>query len=285
MEVAPTAPAFSGLIFKLQANMDPKHRDRVAFVRVVSGAPAGAHACTLACLHAPRHPHPHPHLRACHCSRMLAGRGTAQCSSCRSVHAKHRSKTAIRQLQAGKQGREASPLSHHCGVLKGSAVCVSPAGKFEKGMKVRVARSGRVVTLARPQKMFANDRATVQEGFAGDVIGLTNPGAFAIGDTLVGMSSPTVAFPPIPTFSPELFAYLRCSSSQKKAFLKGMEGEDACWPCPGCWCGGWCCVVVCMGRGRAGRSPEAVLLLCSAASGVQERAWVVDQPCMHACLA
>lgn len=132
--MAPTAPSFSGLIFKLQANMDPKHRDRVAFVRVVSG-------------------------------------------------------------------------------------------KFEKGMKVKVARTGRVVTLARPQKMFANDRATVQEGFAGDVIGLTNPGAFAIGDTIVGMSSPTVAFPPIPTFSPELFAYLRCSSSQRKAFLKGMEGE------------------------------------------------------------
>lgn len=38
-----------------------------------------------------------------------------------------------------------------------------------------------MVTLAAPQKMFANDRTIVQEGYAGDVIGLTNPGAFAIG--------------------------------------------------------------------------------------------------------
>eukprot|EP00198_Chlamydomonas_reinhardtii_P012781 XP_001702118.1 peptide-chain release factor [Chlamydomonas reinhardtii] len=129
--VAPTSPNFTGLVFKLQANMDPKHRDKVAFVRVVSG-------------------------------------------------------------------------------------------KFEKGMKVRVARSGRTVTLAAPQRMFANERQTVQEGFAGDVIGLTNPGAFAIGDTLV--TGPTLAFPPIPTFSPELFAYLRCPPNQKKPFLKGVEG-------------------------------------------------------------
>ncbi|PNH02271.1 Peptide chain release factor 3 [Tetrabaena socialis] len=56
----------------------------------------------------------------------------------------------------------------------------------------------------------------------GDVIGLTNPGAFAIGDTLI--TGPTLAFPPIPTFSPELFAYLRCPPNQKKPFLKGVEG-------------------------------------------------------------
>ena len=60
---------------------------------------------------------------------------------------------------------------------------------------------------------------------AGDVIGLTNPGAFAIGDTLVGNGSPVVAFPPIPTFSPELFAYLRCPPNQRKPFIKGVEGE------------------------------------------------------------
>eukprot|EP00798_Chlamydomonas_sp_ICE-L_P029642 gene29642-18281_t len=57
-------------------------------------------------------------------------------------------------------------------------------GKFEKGMKVKVSRTGRVVTLSSPQRLFANERSTVLEGFAGDVIGLTNPGAFAIGDTL-----------------------------------------------------------------------------------------------------
>lgn len=42
------------------------------------------------------------------------------------------------------------------------------SGKFAKGMKVKVARTGRVVTLARPSQMFAQSRATVQEGFAGE---------------------------------------------------------------------------------------------------------------------
>ncbi len=51
-------------------------------------------------------------------------------------------------------------------------------------MKVKVARTGRTVALSRPQRMFAQDRSTVQEGFAGDVIGLSNPGAFAVGDTV-----------------------------------------------------------------------------------------------------
>lgn len=35
--VRPTEPAFSGLVFKIQANMDPAHRDRMAFVRICSG--------------------------------------------------------------------------------------------------------------------------------------------------------------------------------------------------------------------------------------------------------
>ena len=63
----------------------------------------------------------------------------------------------------------------------------------------------------------------MEEGFAGDVIGLTNPGAFAIGDTIYA-GGPEVRFPPIPSFSPELFAYMRCAPASKKAFLKGVEG-------------------------------------------------------------
>lgn len=143
------------------------------------------------------------------------------------------------------------------------------SGKFQRGMKVKVARTGRTVALSRPQRMFAQDRSTVQEGFAGDVIGLSNPGAFAVGDTIyaggwvgcwgvcvAGGTSrlyraptrpdcthshlhplapapppgPEVAFPPIPSFSPELFAYLRCAPNQRKAFAKGVEallGEGA----------------------------------------------------------
>ena len=51
----------------------------------------------------------------------------------------------------------------------------SAAGKFEKGMKVKVARTGRVVTLAAPQRMFANERVTVQDGFAGVLLLLLSP--------------------------------------------------------------------------------------------------------------
>ncbi|KIZ00365.1 peptide chain release factor 3 [Monoraphidium neglectum] len=134
---APPGPSKASLVFKLQSNMDPRHRDKVAFVRVVSG-------------------------------------------------------------------------------------------KFSKGMKVKVARTGRTVALSRPQRMFAQDRSTVQEGFAGDVIGLSNPGAFAVGDTV--FAGPEVAFPPIPSFSPELFSYMRCAPNQRKAFAKGVDallGEGA----------------------------------------------------------
>ncbi len=129
-EVAPTYPEFSGFVFKLQANMDPRHRDRVAFVRV----------CT---------------------------------------------------------------------------------GKFEKDMIVNHARTGKTVRLSRPQKLFAQDRESIEEAYAGDVIGLNNPGAFAIGDTIY--TGQKLEYEGIPCFSPELFAYLRNPNPSKfKQFHKGV---------------------------------------------------------------
>jgi peptide chain release factor 3 len=129
--VDPLRPDFSGFVFKLQANMDPRHRDRIAFVRVCSG-------------------------------------------------------------------------------------------RFEKDMTVRHARSGRTLRLSRPQKLFGQDREVVEEAFPGDVIGLNNPGMFAIGDTLyVG---PKVEFEGIPCFSPEIFAWLRNPNpSAFKSFRKGVN--------------------------------------------------------------
>ena len=91
--VEPTDEHFTGFVFKLQANMDPRHRDKVAFVRVVSG-------------------------------------------------------------------------------------------RFERGMKVSNARTKKSVLLSRPSQLFGQDKTILDEGFAGDVIGLNNPGSFAIGDTL-----------------------------------------------------------------------------------------------------
>lgn len=132
-EVSPSSEAFSGFVFKLQANMDKRHRDKIAFVRVCSG-------------------------------------------------------------------------------------------RFERGMKATVARTGRSVSMSAPQKLFAEDRETIEEAYAGDVIGLNNPDAFAIGDTVYASGSPKLAFPPIPMFSPELFAYLRLEDpGARKAFAKGVE--------------------------------------------------------------
>ncbi len=129
--VEPTHPEFSGFVFKLQANMDPKHRDRVAFVRV----------CT---------------------------------------------------------------------------------GKFEKDMTVSHARTGKTVRLSRPQKLFAQDRASIEEAYGGDVIGLNNPGVFAIGDTIY--NGQKLEYEGIPCFSPEMFSYIKNPNPSKfKQFQKGIK--------------------------------------------------------------
>jgi peptide chain release factor 3 len=129
--IEPTYPDFTGFVFKLQANMDPKHRDRVAFVRV----------CT---------------------------------------------------------------------------------GKFEKDMTVNHARTGKVVRLSRPQKLFAQDRESIEVAYPGDVIGLNNPGVFAIGDTIY--NGKKLEYEGIPCFSPELFAYLKNPNPSKfKQFQKGIQ--------------------------------------------------------------
>ena len=128
--IEPTYAEFTGFVFKLQANMDPKHRDRVAFVRV----------CT---------------------------------------------------------------------------------GKFEKDMTVQHARTGKTVRLSRPQKLFAQDRESLDEAFPGDVIGLNNPGVFAIGDTIY--NGQKLEYEGIPCFSPEIFAYLKNPNPSKfKQFQKGI---------------------------------------------------------------
>ena len=129
--IEPTYPDFTGFVFKLQANMDPKHRDRVAFIRV----------CT---------------------------------------------------------------------------------GKFEKDMTVQHARTGKTVRLSRPQKLFAQGRESLDEAYPGDVIGLNNPGVFAIGDTIY--NGKKLEYEGIPCFSPEIFAYLKNPNPSKfKQFQKGIK--------------------------------------------------------------
>ena len=130
-DIPPTHEDFSGFVFKLQANMDPKHRDRIAFVRVCSG-------------------------------------------------------------------------------------------KFEKDMVVSHARSGKSVRLSHPQKLFGQGRESLEEAYPGDVIGLNNPGVFAIGDTIY--QGKRLEYDGIPCFSPEIFAYLKNPNPSKyKQFQKGVS--------------------------------------------------------------
>jgi peptide chain release factor 3 len=125
------SPNFSGFVFKIQANLDPRHRDRIAFVRVC-------------------------------------------------------------------------------------------AGKFVREMEVHHPRTGKTQRIRRSHRLFANDRETVDEAFPGDVIGLTNPGEFRLGDTLcVG---PVVNYEPLPRFAAEHFCSLRCDDTQRrKQFEAGLE--------------------------------------------------------------
>ncbi|MFN3927315.1 MAG: peptide chain release factor 3 [Pseudanabaenaceae cyanobacterium] len=130
-KIEPVDPEFSGFVFKLQANMDPKHRDRIAFVRVCSG-------------------------------------------------------------------------------------------KFEKDMTVTHMRTGKTIRLSHAQKLFGQDREAIDTAYAGDVIGLNNPGTFAIGDTIC--TGRKLQYQGIPSFSPELFAYLRNPNPSKfKQFRKGVS--------------------------------------------------------------
>lgn len=110
--VDPLEGKFSSFIFKIQANMDPSHRDRVAFMRIVSG-------------------------------------------------------------------------------------------RFERGMKSFHVRLQREMRLGRPTQFMAQDRSLVDEAFAGDIVGVHDPGVFKIGDTL--SEGESIAYTGIPVFAPEHF--------------------------------------------------------------------------------
>jgi len=97
------------------------------------------------------------------------------------------------------------------------------SGKFEKGLEVRHVRQGRNIRLTQPQQLMAQERSQVDEAFAGDIIGVFDPGIFRIGDTLVS-GNRTFRFEDIPVFPPEHFARVAPSDSMKrKQFLKGIE--------------------------------------------------------------
>ncbi|MFL1377662.1 MULTISPECIES: peptide chain release factor 3 [unclassified Nocardiopsis] len=126
---------FSGQVFKMQANMDKNHRDRMAFVRVSSG-------------------------------------------------------------------------------------------RFDRGMVLTHAATGRPFATKYTQAVFGADRSTIDTAFPGDVIALVNAQALKVGDTLY--DGPKVEFPAIPSFAPEHFVVARAKDAGKyKQFQKGIAQLDA----------------------------------------------------------
>jgi peptide chain release factor 3 len=120
-------PKMTGFIFKIQANMDPNHRDRIAFMRVCSG-------------------------------------------------------------------------------------------KLSRGMKAKIVRTGKPISLSAPQFFFARDRSIADEAFAGDVVGIPNHGVLRIGDTLT--EGEDIVFRGVPSFAPEILRRISLQDAMKAKKLR-----------------------------------------------------------------
>lgn len=95
------------------------------------------------------------------------------------------------------------------------------SGRFRREMEVLHPRTGKKLRLRRAHRVFGQDRETVEEAFPGDIVGLVNPGEFLLGDTIC--EGAAVEFEPLPQFSPEHFALLRCpDTSRRKQFERGL---------------------------------------------------------------
>ena len=97
------------------------------------------------------------------------------------------------------------------------------SGKFEAGMEVTHIQGEKKMRLSQPQQMMAQERKIVEEAYAGDIIGVFDPGIFSIGDTITN-SAEKFAFEGIPTFAPEHFARVRqVDTMKRKQFVKGVS--------------------------------------------------------------
>ena len=125
--VEASEPKMTGFVFKIQANMDPNHRDRIAFMRICSG-------------------------------------------------------------------------------------------RLVRGMKAKLVRTGKPISLNAPQFFFARDRSIADEAFAGDVVGLPNHGVLRIGDTLT--EGEDLVFRGVPSFAPEILRRITLQDAMKAKKLK-----------------------------------------------------------------
>ena len=97
------------------------------------------------------------------------------------------------------------------------------SGRFERDKEYFHVQGGRSLRLSQPQQMMAQDRQVIDEAYAGDIIGVFDPGIFSIGDTVCDVKH-KVEFQGIPTFAPEHFAMVeQIDSLKRKQFVKGVE--------------------------------------------------------------
>ncbi len=100
------------------------------------------------------------------------------------------------------------------------------SGRFERDLVVKHHRLGKEVRLSRPHSMVASDRHTLDEAFPGDIVGVINPGTFAIGDTISLAGG--FDFKPLPSFQPEVFGSIRPKDvGKRKQFDKGLTQMTA----------------------------------------------------------
>ncbi|SDG24286.1 peptide chain release factor 3 [Marvinbryantia formatexigens DSM 14469] len=96
------------------------------------------------------------------------------------------------------------------------------SGKFDAGMEVYHVQGNKKQRLLQPQQMMAQERHVVDEAYAGDIIGVFDPGIYSIGDTIC-MPGKKFAYEGIPTFAPEHFARVRqVDTMKRKQFVKGI---------------------------------------------------------------
>ena len=96
------------------------------------------------------------------------------------------------------------------------------SGCFDPSEEVKHVQSGRIMRLSQPQQIMADERKTLTEAYAGDIIGVFDPGVFSIGDTICEPDD-EFRYEGIPTFAPEHFSRVTLLDTMKrKQFVKGV---------------------------------------------------------------
>jgi peptide chain release factor 3 len=97
------------------------------------------------------------------------------------------------------------------------------SGRYERGMKVHHTRLDRDIRLNNPVQFLAQERTLIDDGYAGDIIGVFDPGIFLIGDTICN-GAPHVQYDPLPQFPPELFGRMvMIDPLKRKQLRKGLQ--------------------------------------------------------------